>query len=148
MADRCPRFCRRDGGAARIGEQIQNTDRASRALDQGATEIPVRRLLGKETRMLESHRFDAEGQVTIGDVPRLGETVLVPRAATRMTAGITCVGMTPERVFLFAFPNDLRVGTYEAVFPPQFEFFTVRGIDDGIILPLIADPHDGLSELS
>ena len=127
--------------AAGIGKEIQNADRTPGAADGAIDKVPVGRLLREYTRVLEIHGLDIEGQLTIVNLPALGQAVVRPVPAARGRAGIARVKLTPAAVILGGEPDDLRVGTHEEIFSPAFELFPVGGVEHLIILPLIGFPH-------
>ena len=118
MSDLCAGSCSCECGAACVGEQIQDFDRAAGILDQVRKPVPVCRLLRKQSGMFETEWLQVESQRFIMNLPLLREIEKFPLAAAFFTAVIMSVFVLPARIVLRGVPDDLRVRTNERIISP------------------------------
>ena len=71
--------------------------------------------------MLKSGGLDLEGEILIIDIPALGQTVFIPRAAAGLTSLIAGICVCPQAMLLLTLPNNLGVRSYQAVLTPVFK---------------------------
>lgn len=99
-----------DARPAGVGKEIQNADRTVRLADLFLHPVPVCRLFGEETGVLEVHGLHMERERAVADVPARRETALVPRAAAGVAAAVAPLRTFPDGGGARRFPDDLRVG--------------------------------------
>ena len=129
-----------NGCAACVGEEVQHADGAVSLADGLHGEIPVHRLLGEQTRVLEVHGLDLEGQFLIVDRPALREGILLPVTAARLRTAVAGVGLAPQGAPLHL-PNGLRVGAHQDLVVPALQFLTAAAGEQFIIFPAVRNPH-------
>ena len=94
--------------------------------------------------MLEVHGLDVERQITIGDLPLLGKTVLLPVSAALGGAEVAPLRALPAGVLALRLPDRLRIGAHEDLPPPALQLFSAAAVQQLIILPSVCDPHSSL----
>ena len=133
----------RDGGTAGVGKEVEDLyflagcDGAS---DDLAEPVPVDRLLGEESRVLEVKGLKSEGEIPIVDRPLLGEVSELPLAAAFIAAVVMGVGVPPFSAAR-RLPDHLWVRADQLVAAPKFQFLAVGSIQYLIIFPGICNPH-------
>ena len=139
-------------GAARVGKKIQHLYRAllqnaflPPALpflpDLFCAPVPVYRLLRKETGVFETERLQMEGQIPVVDAPLPGKIEKLPFAASPAAPVVMRIGMFPPLVLVFCGPDYLRIRADQKKAAPTLQLFSLRRIQNLIILPLIRKPH-------
>ena len=143
MTDRRTGIQAGQGGAAGVGEEVQHRDGPSRAPDQGTEQIPVDRLLMEQAGVLEAGRGNFEGQLPVLNLPALGKFGEVfPLTAAFAGAVIMGIGAASLAV-PGSVPDDLRVRADEGHLSPALQLFSVRGIQQGVVLPIGCNAHTG-----
>ena len=130
-----------DARRARVCKEVQHTDGTARLLDLLTRKVPVHRLLGKESRVLEVHGLALERQVAVTHLPLLGQLFLVPMSAAGGRAVVASLRVFPAAVRVRRLPDGLRVGTHEDLPPPALQLFAAAAVEQLVILPLVRDPH-------
>ena len=95
MAHARPRFRAGDGRGAGVAEEVQDADRPAGGADLTHRPVPVCGLLREKPGVLEVHRLDVEGQLTVAYLPVFGKVPLVPAAAAGLAAAIARIAVVP-----------------------------------------------------
>ena len=112
MANACTGLGAGDTGSARIRKEVEHIYGSARLADLVHCKVPVARLLGKKSRVLEVHGLDIERQLAVIYLPACGQAALVPRTAAGLRAAIACIAAIPALVGAGRIPYCLRVGTH------------------------------------
>ncbi len=134
------------GGAAGVGEEIQNLKGSVgifgfRFLYNRRKPVPVYRLFGKKSGMLEAERLQSESKLSVTDAPFLRQIKKLPFPAAFGAAVIVSVFLFPVFVSPWHIPYDLRVRAHQIKIAPAFQFFSFGTVYYFIILPVVCDPH-------
>ena len=130
--------------SAGVCKQIQHLDLTAFShtlTDEFSEPVPVSCLLREKTGVLEGKGFQIEGEVTVGNGPLFRQVKELPLAAALIGTMVMCIQLPPLRGFFYILPDDLRIRAAEDIFSPAFQFFTVRGVDDLIIFPVVSKVH-------
>src|SRR5689334_21774532 len=93
--------------------------------------------------MLEARRLDMEFKRTVGNRPEFRQRAPeCPLAAAGRTAVVMAVRLPPVAGFRGGRPNDLGIGAAQDDISPTFQFFSVAGIEQFVIFPILSHSHE------
>ena len=145
MADAGPGGGAGHGGPAGVSEQVQHRDRPSGPADLLLGEVPVGRLLGKQSGVLEVHGLDVEGEAAIGHCPALRHGFVLPLPAAGGGAGVAACVLLPAAVGAGSVPDGLGIRPDQQLVAPALQLLSPAAVDEFIVFPLVGTPHIGHS---
>ena len=124
MSDGSSRSRRSQCCASCVGEQVQNFNWAACLFDFFREPVPVGGLFREQTCMFETKRFQMKCEIFVMNGPLFRQIEEFPFSAAAGTAVIMTVHFTPSFMFFRSIPDNLRIGTYQKIVTPAFQFFT------------------------
>ena len=137
MADLGPGLGAGHGGGPGVAEEVQHADGPAGGADFLHGKVPVAGLLREQTRVLEVHGLDVEGQLSIAHLPVGGQAALVPAAAAGLAAAVAGVPVVPMDVAPGRVPYGLGVRPHQVKLAPALQLLPLGAVDQFKILPFI-----------
>ena len=142
MGDGSACFGTGECGRPGVGEEVQHFGRLAPPFQQLAHQVPVDRLLGKNSGVFKTHGLEPKGQPSIANFPNIGNGAKhLPPSAAFGAAVIPRVGLFPQGMCTSGLPDHLGIGPNEHNLTPTLQPFSAIRIDAFVIFPTVCRSH-------